>query len=115
MPEKQERNGKDQYDVFTQSGICLKSGYLILNAEEPRSDVLHEYSDKNFGLGQHAMTVARELHLDKEVIKLHLLKKACWLDMKANSDHRHLYHNYQDIYAPDSLHESAQSPSNQIH
>jgi len=53
---------------------------------------------KIFGLGQHAKTAARLLHVDQKAIGLNLLKKACWLDMKKNPDHRHLYRNYHTIF-----------------
>jgi len=53
---------------------------------------------KIFGLGQHAETAARLLHVDQKAIGLNLLKKACWLDMKKNPDHRCLYRNYHSIF-----------------
>jgi len=53
---------------------------------------------KIFGLGQLAMTKARELHLDNKAIGLNPLKKACWLDMKKNPDHKCLYCNYHEMF-----------------
>jgi len=50
------------------------------------------------GLSQIAMTSTRKLHLDKKVIGLSILEKACWLEMKRNPDHKHLYHNNREIF-----------------
>jgi len=74
-----------------------RPGYFFTIEEEEMKFCMNTII-KIFGLGQIAMTYARKLHLDKKVIALSILKKACWLDMKRNPDHKWLYHNYREIF-----------------
>jgi len=52
---------------------------------------------KSLGLGQDALA-ARTILNDRKAIDLCLLKKACWLDLKHNPDHKTLYRTYRSWF-----------------
>jgi len=65
---------------------------------------------KSLGLGQDALA-ARTILNDRKAIDLCLLKKACWLDLKHNPDHKTLYRTYRSWFKHQIIPVSYKNPA----
>jgi len=94
-----EKAGKffGQY-LYDHCSLDSKKPWFIFTIKGKEMEFCLNTLTKIFGLGRHAFRAARVILTDDKAIGINLLKKACWLDMKTNTDHRHLYRNYREVF-----------------